>query len=291
MTSFRKAVRTAVKVRIALAGPSGGGKSYTALTWAHALGKKIAAVDTEFGSLSTYVGVNGWDFDVVEPDSFDPTKLAQLAREAATAGYDVLVVDSLSHYWNGAGGMIDLSEKLQSGSNKFSGWSKANERERTMIQALLSFPGHVIVTLRTKNERVVEEDERGRKKVVDVVLKPIQRDGIEYEFGVVGEMDLSNTLTIKKSRIAAVPVGSVYEQPGPEIVREISDYLSAGEMLPSPQEFADHALTEGLTRPELQVIGEQVRRAGYDGAGVVDANGETVGLRDLVIGLWNGASA
>lgn len=161
---FPEGVRTAVKVRIALAGPSGGGKTWTALTWAHALGEKIAVVDTEFGSASTYVGVNGWDFDVVEPDSFDPTKLAQLAREAATAGYDVLVVDSLSHYWNGAGGMIDLSEKLQSGSNKFSGWSKANERERTMIQALLSFPGHVIVTLRTKNERVVEEDERAGRR-------------------------------------------------------------------------------------------------------------------------------
>lgn len=291
MSSFVKAVRASVKVRIAIAGPSGAGKTYTMLTWAHALGKKIAAVDTEFGSMSTYVGINGWDFDVVEPDSYDPTKLAALAREAATAGYDVLCVDSLSHYWSGAGGMLELSDKLQTGGNKFSGWSKANERERTMMQALLGFPGHVIVTLRTKNERVVEEDERGRKKVVDVILKPIQRDGIEYEFGVVGEMDLSNTLTIKKSRITSVSVGDTFERPGPEIIREISDYLAAGELLPTPQEFADHALTEGLTRPELRVIGEQVRRAGYDGAGVVDANGETVGLRDLVIGLWNKAAA
>ena len=291
MTSFRKAVRTAVKVRIALAGPSGGGKSWTALTWAHALGKKIAAVDTEFGSLSTYVGVNGWDFDVVEPDSFDPTKLAQLAREAATEGYEVLVVDSLSHYWNGAGGMIDLSEKLQSGSNKFSGWSKANERERTMIQALLSFPGHVIVTLRTKNEKVVEEDERGRKKVVDVVLKPIQRDGIEYEFGLVGEMDLSNTLTIKKSRIAPIAVGDSFDRPGPDIIRQVSEYLAAGEMMPTPQEFADHAMTEGLTRADLRKILDQVHRAGYNGAGVKDSADQTVGLRDLIVSLGQKAAA
>lgn len=96
-------------------------------------------------------------------------------------------------------------------------------------------------------------------------------------------MDLSNTLTIKKSRIASVPVGATYERPGPEIVREISDYLSAGEML-FAVELADHAMTEGLTRPELQVIASRCR-AGYDGAGVIDANGETVGLRDLMIGL------
>ncbi len=291
MSSFAKAVRAAVKVRVALAGPSGSGKSWTALTWAHALGEKIAAVDTEHGSLSTYAGVNGWDFDVVEPDTFDPGKLAKLVQEAGTDGYEVLVIDSFSHYWSGAGGMLELSEKLQTGGNKFSGWSKANERERAMLEAILGFPGHVIVTLRTKNERIIVEDEKTGKKVQEVVLKAVQRDGIEYEFGLVGEMDLSNTLTIKKSRIAPIAVGDQFERPCPDIIRQVSEYLAAGEMMPTPQEFADHAMTEGLTREDLRRILEQVRRAGYNGAGVRDSADQTVGLRDLIVSLGQKAAA
>ena len=92
--AFKKAVRSAVRVRIALAGPSGSGKTYTALVFAHALGKKIAFIDTERGSASTYVGVNNWQFDVDEPARFDPQELARTIQEAATEGYDVIVVDS-----------------------------------------------------------------------------------------------------------------------------------------------------------------------------------------------------
>lgn len=279
---FKKAVRSAVRVRIALAGPSGSGKTYTALVFAHALGKKIAFVDTERGSASTYVGVNHWQFDVEEPMTFDPAGLAKTIREAATAGYDVLIVDSLSHYWNGSGGMLELSEKLQVGANKFSGWGKANERERQMLDALLGFPGDVIVTLRTKNEKVVEEDERGRKKVVDVILKPLQRDGIEYEFGLVGEMDLSNTLTVKKSRIESFHVGESFEHPGPEIIQSISDYLAAGQPLPPPQAYADRA-TDMTDIDELRGLLDEVHRAGYDGSGVLDPAGQSVPLREFVI--------
>ncbi len=280
--AFKKAVRSAVRVRIALAGPSGSGKTYTALTFAHALGKKIAVVDTERGSASTYVGVNNWQFDVDEPSNFDPGQLARTIRQAATEGYDVVIIDSFSHYWEGTGGSIELSEKLQSGGNKFSGWAKVKERERDMMDAILGFPGDVIVTLRTKNEKVVEENERGKKVVVDVILKPIQRDGIEYEFGIVGELDLANTLTIKKSRIDTFKVGDTFEHPDGEIIQQISDYLAAGQPLAPPQDYADRAV-DMTDLEQLRALLDEVHRAGYDGSGVLDPAGASVALRDFVI--------
>ena len=279
-----------MKVRAAIAGPAGSGKTYTALLWAHELGKKVAVVDTEHGSASIYVGVNGWDFDVDEPVTFDPGELAKTIQQAATDGYEVLIIDSWSMYWNGSGGMLELSERLQSGGNKFSGWAKANERERKMLDALLSFPGHVIVTLRTKSEKVPEKDERGKVIATEIVTKVVQRDGFEYEFAVVGEMNHQNQMLITKSRFPTVTVGELYDRPGNDFIRTIADYLAAGDVLPSPQEYADKALAAGVTRAELRALLDEVHRAGYDGAGVSDPAGNPIGLRDFIIELGRAAS-
>lgn len=288
--SFQKAVRSALKVRAALAGPSGSGKTYTALLWAHTLGKKIALVDTEHGSASIYVGVNGWDFDTEIPATFDPAELAKIVHGAATDGYDVLIVDSWSLYWSGTGGMLELSEKLQTGHNKFSGWSKANERERAMLDALLSFPGHVIVTLRTKSEKIPEKDERGKIVATEVVTRVVQREGFEYEFAIVGEMNQQNQLLVTKSRFPAMTVGEVFDQPGAELIRTIADYLASGDVLPAPQEYADRALAPGVTRVELRALLDEVHRIGYDGAGVLDPAGNAIGLRDFIIELGRALS-
>lgn len=265
--------------------------SYTSLMLAHAMGKRIAAVDTERGSLSKYVGHNGWAFDVEDPDKYDPQALAKTIHEAATAGYDVLIVDSLTHYWNGQGGMLELADKLVQGHDKRSGWRNAGDREKAMIDALLGFPGHVIVTMRTKNEQIIEENDRGKKVVVDVVLKPVQREGIEYEFDFVATMDKANTLTVQKSRILTIAAGETFSPPTPELAITILDYLGNGEPVPSPQEFADRAMVEGLGRAELREILNLVHRVGYDGAGVLDAGGDSVGLRDLIVRLGTMAAA
>ena len=289
--TFQRAVRTSAKARIAIAGPGGSGKTWTALLWAHALGKQIAAIDTERGSMSKYVGVNGWDFDVEDPDTYDPGKLALMIHEAGTSGYDTLIVDSYSHYWSGTGGMLELADNLTTGNDSRAGWRKAGAREKQAIDALLSFPGHVIVTLRTKNEKVIEENDKGKKVVVDVILKPVQREGIEYEFDLVATMDKTNTMTVTKSRIVTIPSGATFSPPTVEQAQLIADYLGNGAPLPTPQEFADRAMVEGLTKDQLRPILDQAHRAGYDGAGVVGPDGQTVGLRDLIIRLGAAAAA
>lgn len=282
MSSFKKAVRSKQKMRVAIAGPSGSGKTYTALTWAHTVGTNVAAVDTEHGSMSLYQGLNGWSFDSIEPMSYDPGELAALIREADADGYDSLVVDSWSAYWSGKGGMLDLAKTLKSGSDQFSGWAKAGERERDMIEAILSFSGHVFLTLRTKNERVIEEDDRGKKKVVDVVMKPVQRDGIEYEVGFFAEMDLQHVMSVTKSRIHAVPEGTTIEQPDAATAIAMRDWLAQGADTPTAADLANEA-DVATSRDQLMELLGRVHSLQMNGAAVKLQDGTVQSLREYII--------
>lgn len=129
MSSFTPATRTATRARIALAGPSGSGKTWTGLALATALGEKVAVIDTERGSASKYVGVNGWQFDTVAPSSFAPEALTGLLAEAGQDGYDVLMLDSWSHYWMGVDGMLEQVDRRAKNGNNFSGWKEVRPDE------------------------------------------------------------------------------------------------------------------------------------------------------------------
>lgn len=110
---FKKAVKRDAKLRLALCGPAGSGKTYSLLSIATELGGPIAYVDTEHGSASKYADL--FQFDVIEPDVFDPRQLIQLIKAAIENGYKVICIDSLSHYWMGKGGeleMVDVSSML-----------------------------------------------------------------------------------------------------------------------------------------------------------------------------------
>lgn len=276
MSSFHPATRTASKARIALAGPSGSGKTYTALAFAHTLGERVAVIDTERGSASKYAGLNGWAFDTVTPDSFSPDSLVALLGEAAE--YDVVVVDSLSHYWMGVDGMLEQADKMKRGANSFSGWKEARPAERRMIDALVSHPGHVIVTMRTKTEYVIEENDRGKKEPRKVGMKPEQREGIEYEFDVVGELDFDNTLTVSKSRIHTL-AKAIVPMPGAEFAEKIADWLSEGMQVPTPIEYRDRLLAAS-TSDEVGAIGAEIRAHQMGGAAVV-VDGVTGTLLEL----------
>lgn len=287
MSMFKPATRSAAKARIALAGPSGSGKTYTGLALACALADRVAVVDTERGSASKYVGLNGWAFDTVTPDSFSPTSLVELLAVAGGEGYGCILIDSLSHYWMGVGGMLEQVDRLtrQSRSqNAFSaGWKEARPEERKMIDALVSYPGHVIVTLRVKTEYVIEEDHRGKKVPRKVGLKPEQREGLEYEFDVVGDLELDNTLIVSKSRIPMLS-GAVVRKPGPELAKQIGDWLSDGSPAPAgPLVFRDQAVNPAVTRDDLLKLHEEVKSVGLLHAAVTDADGHPMTLGDLII--------
>lgn len=278
---FAPATRAAVKARIALAGPSGSGKTYTALTLATRLSDKVAVVDTERGRASLYKGINGWQFDPWNPQSFAPTSLAEALAVAGGNGYGCIVVDSLSHYWMGVDGMLEQADRRAKGGNSFSGWKEVRPDERRMLDAIASYPGHVIVTLRTKTEYVIEEDARGKKVPRKVGTKPEQREGIEYEFDVVGDLDLDNTLTISKTRIPMLH-GQVIAKPGPEVAETIADWLADGEDVPGPLAYRAEALSPDATFDGLRNLFEKVGRLGLKGAPVLDEAGIPTVLGELI---------
>jgi KaiC/GvpD/RAD55 family RecA-like ATPase len=105
---FVKASKRQSKARIVITGPTGSGKTYSALSIASALGKRVAVIDTEQGSASLYS--DQFDFDVLElTGDYHPQKYVEAIKSAASAGYDVCVVDSITHEWNGKGGVLPKS--------------------------------------------------------------------------------------------------------------------------------------------------------------------------------------
>ena len=283
MSAFTKATKKATRARIALCGPSGSGKTYTGLTLACALGDRVAVIDTERGSASKYVGVNGWQFDTVAPGSFAPDSLTGLLAEAGSDGYNVVLLDSWSHYWMGVDGMLEQVDRRAKSGNSFSGWKEVRPDERRMIDALIAFPGHVIATLRVKTEYVIEENERGKKVPRKVGLKPEQRDGIEYEFDLVGDMDLDNTLTVSKSRIPALS-RQVIREPGVDLAAQVASWLTEGETVPDARELRERALKADMG--ELVALAGEARQLGIDNAAVPGLDGQPTSLVNLIRGRY-----
>ncbi len=200
---FAAATKANLRGRVALAGPTGSGKTWTALEWAKTLAGdgRTALIDTEHGSASLYA--DRFDFDTVAwQPPYDPTALANTVKQVPGWGYEVLVIDSLSHFWMGEGGTIDVADNAASrfGGNSFAGWKVATPALRHLVDTILAVDCHVIATMRTKTEWVIEEDSRGKKAPRKVGLAPVMRDGIEYEFTLIGDMDLEHRITISKSR-------------------------------------------------------------------------------------------
>jgi hypothetical protein len=227
-------------------GPAGSGKSYTALRFAHALasGGKIAAIDTERGSLSKYVGDKPdevvWNFDVVELKDFSPEKYTEMIQAAGKMGYAVLVIDSLSHAWEGVGGALEIKDRQ--GGNQWTAWRNVTPIHNRMIDAILQSPCHVITTMRSRMEYVQETDDKGKINIRKVGMAPIQRPGMEYEFDIVADMDWSHILTVSKSRCSAVADMKV-EKPGPYFLQPVMDWLQSGNATTYPEKAEQFTTT------------------------------------------------
>lgn len=179
--TFERATKSEARARIALVGPSGSGKTYTALRFAAELGQPAGLIDTERRSASKYADL--FTFDALNLESFAPAQYVAALAAAASAGYPVVVVDSLSHAWMGRGGLLEQVDDYgrRNGGNSFGGWRDATPQHNALVDAILTYPGHVIVTMRAKTEYVVEKDDRGKHVPRKVGLAPVQRDGLEYE--------------------------------------------------------------------------------------------------------------
>lgn len=188
---FKKAERKRIFVKMALCGVSGSGKTYSALLLAQGLGGKIAMIDTENGSGELYSDLCEYDAAQLEPP-FSPMKFINAIKEAEAEGYNVLIIDSLSHAWSGQGGILEMVDKKSATSrsgNSFTAWRDVTPEHNKLVDAILQCRMHVIVCMRSKTAYEMQENENGKKTPVKVGLAPIQRDGMEYEFTIVFDID------------------------------------------------------------------------------------------------------
>jgi AAA domain-containing protein len=279
---FTLATREAVKARIALTGPPGSGKTFTALTLATGLSGRVAVIDTERGRAKEYAGT--FSFHHFAPVRFDPRELVRLLAVAGQHGYGAIVIDSLSHYWMGKGGALEFVDERKGFAG--GGWKDFRPIENSLLDAILSYPGHVIVTMRVKTAYVVETGPKGKQVPRKIGQRPEQREGIEYEFSLVGEMDHEHSMTVTKSTCPALS-DAVIERPGTGVAESLLAWIDSGVPLPDAKELRDQAIDPATTHAELGELFKEVRRRGLSGASVVDDHGDDVTLGDLIVRLGN----
>ncbi|MCA0354691.1 MAG: ATP-binding protein [Chloroflexi bacterium] len=244
---FQRATKHQSKLRLALLGIAGSGKTYTALSIANHLGKAIAVIDTEHGSASKYAD-DVANFDVAELTSFHPQRYIDAIHAAEQAGYDVLIIDSLSHAWNGKDGVLEQVDRIGKRSgNKFTAWADATPLQQKLIETILASRMHIICTMRLKTEYVVEQNDRGKQAPRKIGLAPIQRDGLEYEFDVVADIDADNTFIVTKTRCPALH-GAIIPRAGAEVATTLLAWLDQGQATPQTP-----LLDQPIPEPEPEI--------------------------------------
>jgi hypothetical protein len=280
--TFQRATKAGCKARIALVGGPGSGKTWTALSIAQGLRNpgRVGVIDTDRHSAKKYA--DRFDFDWLGMTTYDPADLTRATIAAREQHITTLIVDTMSPFWSGAEGMLD---RVGGYSSSFEGWRNMRPIERQMMDALLGYDGHVIICLRTKVEYVVETNDKGRAEPRRIGMKPEQRDGVEYEVDVLGDLDnAGQAMRIGKTRCPEL-AGKVYTQPGLEVGEAVQAWLdrdAVGDTL-NPHTVRDWALADGRTLGELRERYEALSAAGQLDAVVYGLDGTAlVGIGPLI---------
>ncbi|WP_298954622.1 AAA family ATPase [uncultured Nonlabens sp.] len=182
-----KAERHQVKLRLGLSGPSGFGKTMSALLLAYGITddwNKIAVIDTENNSASLYSHLGSYNvLTLSEP--YSPERYVEAIQACENANVEVIIIDSITHEWQGAGGCLNIHEKL---GGRFQDWSKVSPRHQKFIDKILNSTAHVITTVRRKIDYSLDVGSNGRTKVNKHGTKEITREGFEYELTVNFEL-------------------------------------------------------------------------------------------------------
>jgi len=257
---FKQAIKQEAKLRLAVAGPSGSGKTFTSLAIASHLGKKIALVDTEHGSASKYADI--FKFDVLEMEPpFSPDRFIKSIQDAQANGYDVLILDSLSHMWNGTGGLLELVDQTARAKyqgNTFAAWKDATPLYNRLVDAIIQSSIHIIATMRTKQDYIVVTDDKGKSKPQKVGLAPIQREGFEYEFDIVLMLDVENTGVVTKTRAVSLN-NQIFPKPGQEFADVVMAWLKGAPHVESVDPLGDKAV--GFAAKEWNIAPVEAREA------------------------------
>lgn len=232
--AFAPASRRAVKLKLAVEGPSGSGKTLGALALAYGLaeGDRIAVIDTENGSASLYA--DRFTFDTLELTPPYLTSKYQAAVQAAIdAGYAAVVIDSMSHQWEGDGSVLQRKEETDArGGNHFSNWAPFTKEHNAFRALLLNAPLHLIGTMRSKMAYAQEGD--GKKTSIKKLgLQPIQREGMEYEFTIAFDVQMDHRALASKDRTGLF-AGELVDLLDPKIPRRLLEWLKTAKPVEVP---------------------------------------------------------
>lgn len=224
---IRKAARQNQKLRLLLRGYAGSGKTYSALVFATELAKEnpdsiIYYVDTENGSSELYAtDFNYQMIDYLENfgEDFNPRNLINVISQIEGPN-SIIIVDSLSHFWDGKGGVLEMQDKA---GGRFADWAKVNPLYQEFVNCIIRSKSHVIACSRTKTEYALLE---GGKKIEKMGTKTVGREGLDYEFTTVLDMSKGGFATADKDRSSLVPKEGV--QVGPKLASEFAVWLSQG---------------------------------------------------------------
>jgi hypothetical protein len=221
MNKFVKAARNRCKIKMALQGASGSGKTYSALLIAHGITNdwsKIAVIDSENGSANLYADLGGYSvLNLSAP--FTPEQYSEAIDLAVKSGFECLIIDSLSAEWSGQGGVLDIHGNIP--GNSFTAWAKVTPRHNAFVQKILQSDIHIIGTMRTKTDYVMSE-KNGKQVPEKVGLKAVQREDAEYEFTLVFELNQRHLATVSKDR-----TGLFKNKPEVQINSEVGKALAA----------------------------------------------------------------
>lgn len=264
--AFRKATKEKIKLRMAIVGPSGSGKTYSALAIATSLGNKVAVIDSEGqensrnpkrekSSAALYCRKFNFDYDLLK--TYHPNNYIAKIHEAEEAGYDVIVIDSLTHAWNANEGALDLVAKEQirsKSSNQFTAWRHVTPLVNALVDTIIASSAHIIVTMRAKEKTIMEVNEKGRSEVKKLGMEAIMREGMEYEFDIVLDLDKQHhNAVVTKTRLDVID-GMVINKPGADFAKILNDWLNDEEE-PQAQVKEKKAPTKkATTTPELKPV-------------------------------------
>lgn len=263
---FEQVTRKKAKLRLALTGVSGGGKTLGALYIAYGMTgdwSKVALIDTEHERARFYadrsdLGTGSFLYAPFAPP-YSPDRYKQLVQEAAElVGPDgVVIVDSLSHAWNNEGGVLDIKDRIagQQGKNSYTAWSEAGKYQNDLINTILAVDCHTIVTMRAKTEYAMQENDRGKMAPVKIGLAPVQREDTEYEFDIVLNIDRNHIATASKDTTFLDKFGQVIT---PELGVQLKNWLSDG-VEPERCEVCGKVITAKKSKTVEQIITASVK--------------------------------
>lgn len=230
---LQQAKRHQVKLRIGLSGPSGFGKTYSALLLAYGMTgdwKKIALIDTENNSASLYSHLG--DFNVLSlEEPFSPERYIKAIQVCEDADISVIIIDSISHEWQSKGGCLEIHEQL---GGRFQDWAKVTPRHNAFIDAIILSKCHLITTSRRKVDYSIDKGSDGKTKVSKLGMKEITREGFEYEltvnFEFLNDKHLVSSSKDRTGLFSGKPEFIINSATGKRLIEWSNDGISLNEI-------------------------------------------------------------